>query len=70
MSEPVVYRYQPREGAFITGLPQRDLTALDVSCVSPDALRNGVASGLYVDVPTPEPEKPANAPKPAKDGDR
>ncbi|MCA9860570.1 MAG: hypothetical protein KC438_12650 [Thermomicrobiales bacterium] len=69
MSEPIVYRYQPREGAFITGLPQRDLTATDVGCVSPDALRNGVVSGLYAEV-KPEPEKPASTPKPAKDGDR
>lgn len=47
MSEPIAYRYKPREGEFITGLPRRDLTAADIASVAPWDLRNGVASGLY-----------------------
>lgn len=58
MSEPILYRYKPREGEFITGLPKRDLTAADVACVAPWDLRNGVASGLYEPVAETEPETP------------
>ena len=47
MSEPILYRYKPRDGAFITGLPQRDLTATDLAFIAPLDLRMGVESGLY-----------------------
>ena len=57
MSEPIQYRYKPREGEFITGLPRRDLTAADVASVAPWDLRNGEASGLYELV---EEKKPAD----------
>lgn len=75
MSEPIVYRYTPRDGAYILGLPQRDLTETDVTCVSPSDLRDGIAAGLYAEVKTahaaPEQPKAEPAPgKPGKDNDR
>lgn len=62
MSEPVLYRYKPREGEFITGIPKRDLTAADVAVVPTWDLRNGVESGLYQPVAETEPETPPQEP--------
>jgi hypothetical protein len=45
--DEIVYIHEPREGAFIQGLPQRDLTQADVDRASSLALRDGLASGLY-----------------------
>ncbi len=76
MSEPIVYRYTPRDGAYILGLPQRDLTETDAACVSPSDLRDGIAAGLYADAKPAQtapdqPTKPEPAPgKPGKDSDR
>lgn len=64
MSEPILYRYKPRDGAFITGLPQRDLTATDLAFISPLDLRMGVESGLY-EAAKPETVEPVKADKPA-----
>ena len=61
MSEPILYQYKPREGAFITGVPQRDLTAKDVAHAGPAAMREAVTSGLYEKAKkaTADAEKPA-----------
>lgn len=64
MSEPILYRYKPRDGAFITGLPQRDLTATDLAFIAPLDLRMGVESGLY-ETAKPETVESVKADKPA-----
>lgn len=61
MSEQVIYRYTPREGSFVTGLPQRDLTETDMAFISAFDLNTGVASGLYAPVKPDEPVKAEKA---------
>ena len=63
MSEPILYTYKPREGAFIIGVPQRDLTAKDVRHAGPGAMRDAIASGLYekAKASTADADKPAAA---------
>lgn len=47
MSEPITHRYKPRDDAYITGVPRRDLTAADLTHIAPWDLRNAEVSGLY-----------------------
>ena len=47
--DDIAYTYVPQEGAFVTGIPQRDLTNADVAALGASA-HQAAATGLYVPV--------------------
>lgn len=57
MSE-VVFKYKPREGLFVTGVPQRDLTQADVDTAGATLMATAVGTGLYIPA-KPKPETKA-----------
>jgi hypothetical protein len=59
MEDQIVYRYVPRDGLFIIGVPQQDLTLADVMHIGPDLLARATATGLYVPTSVPEHETAA-----------
>ena len=44
--DDIAYVYEPREGAFVVGVPQRDLTNADVEAIGA-SVHEAVATGLY-----------------------
>lgn len=54
----IVVTYIPREGHFVIGVPQRDLTKADVDSAGPTLMSNAYATGLYAPAkpPAPKPE--------------
>lgn len=63
-----VYRFNdPGDGRFVTGVPQRDLTAADLGRIDAGTLRRAVATGLYTEI-TPPPAPPL-APDAGKGGE-
>jgi hypothetical protein len=51
MSDDVQYRYEPKvEGAFLLGVPARDLTAADVEALEPRAKEDLAGSEHYAKV--------------------
>lgn len=59
----VLYRYHPKPGAFVAGVPQRDLTADDLAAISPLDLRTGIDCGMYEAVKTAPDPKPESKPE-------
>jgi hypothetical protein len=45
--DDVTHVYEPQEGMFVTGLPQRDLTQADIDRLRPSLVAHGMATGLY-----------------------
>ena len=43
----VAYVHVPKEGYFVSGVPQRDLTQADVDRLGPAVITEAVATGLY-----------------------
>jgi hypothetical protein len=60
MSDPkIVFTYHPREGEFVVGVPQRDLTQRDVDRAGAGAMRDAVGTGLYRPVKVEDNRTPA-----------
>jgi hypothetical protein len=47
MPDEIAFTYEPQEGLYVSGIPQRDLTAADVEFLGPGMVAGAVASGLY-----------------------
>lgn len=45
--EDVIYTYEEQEGAYLAGLPQRDLTQADVDWAGPALINEALGTGLY-----------------------
>lgn len=43
----IAYTYHPKEGSFVYGVPQRDLTQADADKAGPENMRTAILSGLY-----------------------
>jgi Pyruvate/2-oxoacid:ferredoxin oxidoreductase gamma subunit len=57
--DDVVYVHEPQEGAFLAGIPARDLTQADVDRLGAGRIANAVATGLYRKATKQEAEKAA-----------
>ena len=59
MAKPddIAFVYEPREGAFVSGVPQRDLTNGDVDALGA-IVHQAVATGLYRKAKGDEKEPP------------
>jgi hypothetical protein len=57
----VVYVHEPQEGAFLAGIPARDLTQADVDRLGAAGVHHAVASGLYRKATKQEADKAAKA---------
>jgi len=66
----VLYRFTPQfKGAFLQGVPKRDLTAKDVANMPADKQRDAFAPHPLYGTPLYTKVESAKPVKPAKDGD-
>lgn len=63
----IVVVYTPREGHFVIGVPQRDLTQTDVDSAGPTLMSNAYATGLYAPVKSSNPKPETKAEKAARE---
>lgn len=67
---PVLYTFTPQfKGAFLQGVPRRDLTAKDVANMPADKQRDAFAPHPLYGTPLYTKVEPAKVSKPVKDGD-